>query len=450
MKHLFFAIILLNLTFSAGAQFWAPVGSGFNFSVRKLFVDSNTNILYAGGNFWFAGDTPVEYIAKWNGNEWASLPSFSGSDAILSMATYNNQLYVGGFAQTNSAHLKRLNGNQWESVGGGTNGTVKDMEVYNNDLYVAGFFDTVGTIQAHGIAKWDGLNWNSLNFPNYELGGNWVSISCIMMYNDELYVGGRFRDATGEMVNIAKYDGVSWLTVEGGLKGQFAAIWDMEIYQGELYVGGRFSIFENNPENGVVRWNGNQWHNTSGGVYVPGYLTGTAYDLHVFNEKLIVGGAFSYAGNVPAYCLASWDGQEWCAFTNDSLNGVNTIVSFNNELYIGGGFDTIAGDTLNYIAKWTGGNYTDTCGAIISVEENQFQTFQLEIHPNPATNLLTIKTTAVGKAEYYIYDINGKLLQSQSFLQNKTIDISTFAEAIYLLQVQTNKGTTNRKFVISK
>jgi hypothetical protein len=29
--------------------------------------------LYAGGSFTIAGNTPVNYVAKWNGTNWTSL-----------------------------------------------------------------------------------------------------------------------------------------------------------------------------------------------------------------------------------------------------------------------------------------------------------------------------------------------------------------------------------------
>ena len=56
---------------------------------------------------------------------------------------------------------------------------------------------------------------------------------------------------------------------------------------------------------------------------------------------------------------------------------------------------------------------------VISIKENEFDSGIL-IYPNPATNLLTIKTTAVGKAEYFIYDINGRKLGQWSIVNGQS------------------------------
>jgi len=419
------------------AQYWVPVGDGFNFEVRELYVDNNSNTMYAGGGFWMSGSTPVQYIAEWTGSDWAALPSFQNSSSVLTMINFDNELYVGGFSITNEASLKRWDGTDWETVGNGTNGIVHDIEVFEGELYVAGSYSMAGNIVTNGVSKWDGSNWHSLDFPNYELGQNFVTVNAIAFYNGELYIGGGFRDETGDRVNIAKYDGQNWQTVGEGLVGQFAAVFDLTVYDNELYVSGRFNRAEGNPENGIVRWDGNNWIDLGGGVYNDGDEFGGVYDLEIIDGKLIVGGSFNRAGNIRANSIASWDGETWCTFTNEYINGVNTIAEYNGELYIGGGFETIGSDTLNFVAEWTGGNHADTCATISGIEDADTETTKLTIYPNPTNSTITLTWQAQNHSNNYqlqLYDGKGKLIITETLRAaqgSKVLDMSAFSKGIY-------------------
>jgi len=431
-------VCLFLQTKETSAQYWVPAGDGFNFEVRELYVDNNLNTMYAGGGFWMSGNTSVQYIAQWTGSDWDSLTSFQNSSTVLTMINFDNQLHVGGFSISNEASLRRWDGSDWETVGGGTNGIVHDLAVFQGELYVVGSYSIVGNIVAHGVSKWDGSNWHSLDFPNHELGQNFVTVNAIAFYNDELYIGGGFRDASGVRVNIAKYDGQNWQTVGGGLVGQFAAVFDLEVYGNELYVSGRFNTTEGNLENSIIRWDGNNWIGLGGGVYNEGDEFGGVYDLEIIDGKLIVGGSFNRAGNIGANSIASWDGEAWCTFTNDYINGVNTIAEYNGELYIGGGFETIGSDTLNFVTKWAGGNYSDTCVTISGIEDVNLEPIQLTIYPNPttATTTLTWQSQTHGNYQLLMYDVHGRAVVQQSGTattgkNTQTIDMGAFAKGIY-------------------
>jgi hypothetical protein len=183
---LFFSFVyLFSQINQTSAQYWIPVSDGFNFEVRELYVDDGSNTMYAGGGFWMSGNTSLQYIAQWTGSDWDSLSSFQNSSTVLTMVNFDNQLHVGGFSISNEANLKRWNGSDWETVGNGTDGIVHDLEVFEGELYVAGSYSMAGSIVAHGVSKWDGSTWHSLDFPNYELGQNFVTVNAIAFYNGE-------------------------------------------------------------------------------------------------------------------------------------------------------------------------------------------------------------------------------------------------------------------------
>src|SRR3989304_1071029 len=76
------------------------------------------------------------------------------------------------------------------SSGLGSPGGVFAMAVYNNELYVSGNFGSAGGVPAITIARWNGIQWDSVGLgiePNY---GGYINSMCIV--NGELYAGGTF------------------------------------------------------------------------------------------------------------------------------------------------------------------------------------------------------------------------------------------------------------------
>jgi hypothetical protein len=83
------------------------------------------------------------------------------------------------------------------------------------------------------------------------------------------------------------------------------------------------------------------------------------YDLLPYQGKLVVAGGFSYAGGMPANCLAVWDGQAW-----STLDGVSpdyivlALLATGEDLYIGGGFLHVGGINARRVAKWDGESWS--------------------------------------------------------------------------------------------
>jgi hypothetical protein len=74
----------------------------------------------------------------------------------------------------------------------------------------------------------------------------------------------------------------------------------------------------------------------------------------------------------------------------------------------------------------------------------------VELYPNPTSTFVTlrIKNDNIQMIEAQIFDIYGKLLRTVS-LENSTntMDVSDLSSGVYLLKLNTNQGTVNKKFV---
>jgi len=72
-------------------------------------------------------------------------------------------------------------------------------------------------------------------------------------------------------------------------------------------------------------------------------------------SRLVLGGAFTFAGVTGTNRIASWTGTGWTAFGIGMNNTVFTVLGkANGDLVAGGAFTTAGGVTANRIARWNG------------------------------------------------------------------------------------------------
>lgn len=131
-----------------------------------------------------------------------------------------------------------------------------------------------------------------------------------------------------------------------------------------LFVGGSFSSVGGFVTRGLARLNlaAGSWSEVGGGCYstFTNYFV-AAMTVHHFDqvgERLVVGGSFATAGNVPGTTnLAAWNGSGWSAL--GAPNGaIWAAASFQGELYVGGGFTMMGSVPANGIAKFNGEEWT--------------------------------------------------------------------------------------------
>lgn len=141
-------------------------------------------------------------------------------------------------------------------------------------------------------------------------------------------------------------------------------VYDLEYYDGTLFAGGRFYSTEDDTTLYCLgRWDGQRWQPVGGGVDYPeecgNRCTPYVQALGIFEDKLILGGNFRRAPALtPQYItanfIASWDGAHWATF-GSGLNGpALTVLTFGDDLYVGGLFRTAGGVSAANIARWDG------------------------------------------------------------------------------------------------
>jgi hypothetical protein len=161
---------------------WSALKAGITgVAVQSLAHDKKGN-LYVGGNFDMAGTVLAHNIAKWDGTVWSSLGDGIQKDPVSyrvvnSLVVDNDgNLYVGGdfdvAGGVEAGNIAKWNGTTWSNLGSGVNVSdtlcksdccVNALSIdKNGNIYAGGFFNMAGFIRTHGIAQWDGSQWNAL------------------------------------------------------------------------------------------------------------------------------------------------------------------------------------------------------------------------------------------------------------------------------------------------
>ena len=360
------------------SQSFHNLDAGFNYPVYSLFHDNDDSILYAGGWFYLQGTDTMRNIAQWDGIKWDSLGS-GGNDGgnVRAITKYNGNLFVGGtFSKIGGVVSKGLatwNGMSWNYFGDFSNGGygyVLELLVNNNDLYIGGGFDSINGVPANGLVKYDGSNF--WVYPS--IGSSFTAITSIAFYNGELYVGGNFDPGLGKN-DIAKFDGTNWVSVGGGLSGGATIVDDMIVYNGELYISGHFLTAYGDPGDLIAKWNGTSWSSVGSGL-----IGGNCFDLEIVNNELYVGGSLLSAGGIPITHMAKWNGGVWSSTGANIDAAILCFDATNDNLFIGGGFQTINGDTMNHISRY------DLLTGTNEIEQLTY----FESFPNPTSNNFTI------------------------------------------------------------
>lgn len=307
--------------------------------------------LVAGGQFKVADGNPVNYIAKWDGSSWSGFGTgmtnaFSGFNSVDALCYFNSSLYAAGnFGSANgvpASNIAQWTGTTWAALGSGTNSEIDALAEYNGKLYAGGWFSTAGGVSASRIAEWNGSSWASMGtgITNTSIYGS--AVFALAAYNGELYAGGPMEFAGGVSVNgIAKWNGTSWSALAPGFingNAQYNGVLALCVYNNELYVGGRFSVSHGSAANYIAKWNGTNWSTLGNG------MNDYVFSLTVYNGVLYAAGAFTTADGIPANHIAKWNGIKWDSVANYSNNYIDGLGTYNGCLYAGGRF-TVAPDS---------------------------------------------------------------------------------------------------------
>ncbi|GEM_PF-2200272 len=352
--------------------YWTAIGTGADWPVLDMLYDGTD--LYLTGYFTTLNGTSATHIAKMNPVTYAVTPLGSGmyngypsSGSIMSITKSGNDIYAGGFFSksdsVNAYYISRWNTatGKWYALGKGSSSSVFTISVrpdIPSTVYVAGQVSYPAGLFIQRIAKFDGENWDSVGSDV-----RYYIYSSVATSTD-LYVGGQLFGIGGVSVNnIAKwnYASSSWSALGDGLTGGYYA-YALALRGSDLFAGGDFTTAGGSSANNVAKWNGTSWSPLGSGV------NSTVRAIAVTDSFVYVGGDFTTAGGMTANYIARWDGTTWSTLGSGSSNGVDApvhaIAVSGNDVYVGGEFSFAGGVGANKIAKWN--SATGTWSALSS------------------------------------------------------------------------------------
>lgn len=392
-----------------GDEYWSSDYGRGGVLGRVRAVSEYQGGLVIAGQFYYAGSTPAQNIARWDGSNWQAFGGGVGCSDELStisaMVEFEGKLIVAGTRLGRAGADTVLgvqaaywDGAAWHAMSAGDIvGSVYDIEIYDGQLYAGGTFGSSGSYQ-EGLARWDGSGWRSVGAPfldGWDLlvkdgrllvaavelyawdGSTWTQpfgdvtgggIMCLADWDEGLLAGGsvngiRYEGQWVGVRNVAHWTGSGWEAMGGGLYGWYdeygddwSMVWTVAVYDGAPCAGGRFTLtsvggVEIPAYSGAI-WRDDHWEGIGGGV------GGLVYALYPRGEDLIVGGYMDYVGNVEivygewrgdveARGIARWGGADWHIFSpiGHSLNGAVHCLGRYGDRLVAAGEFTRAGDT---------------------------------------------------------------------------------------------------------
>jgi len=440
------AVILIVLTFwfNAKAQVWQDVGGGITLNlnlikndpgIQAMTTDTIHHYLYVGGQFDSAGHKRIRNLARWDGNNWTAVGSFINDTAIFAMCMYNSELVIGC-----------LNGEVifFDSAGNvlhtfGANASIGALATYNGELYAGGYFWQIDGVNANAIARYNGTKWEPV-----DSGIQWCcggSVNALYVWRNKLYAGGAFSKAGDTLANnIASWNDTTWAPLGSGtnrIEGSqinSGYVGGISSYNNNLYVTGAFDSAGGIFSQYIAKWNSLNWISLKNG---PNNPVGCAMP---FENYLFITGPFDHVGSIKASGIAKWNDTLFSSVNGGVPNSYPVAIdTFNNELYIGGDFDSAGSIAVNNIARWGPDSTT-------GIKELTINNKQVIVYPNPTTGTTTIISSK--NIQYIkVTDLLGQLIYEAQPQQPKfTFDLKE--TGMYFVTVTSGNEIETKKVVV--
>jgi hypothetical protein len=268
---------------------------------------------------------------------WQTMGSITGSSLFLGVRAfveYQGDLIVGGsFGAIDGQPfngIARWNGVSWQSLGSGL-GTVNALAVYNDELIAGGTF---------GVARWSGSGWQNV--------GSGGDVNALAVYNGELIAGGRFNSMGGQQTNhIARWDGKLWHPLGGGVTGSFPTrVYVVAVYNNMLIAAGRFDA----PGLNIAAWNGSEWAPLGEGLGSVSNDLDEVKALTIYDSEL-------FACGLEVASPGRWNGSSWQLVGGGTNWGDYALTVYNGDLIIGGNFTIVGSQSAHHVARWNGSSW---------------------------------------------------------------------------------------------
>lgn len=170
-----------------------------------------------------------------------------------------------------------------------------------------------------------------------------------------LYAGGLFTQAGSITAqSITRWNGTAWDSLKNNLGGGPRCMLN---YKGEMYFSGGFSIYDTThghytPYSSIIKWDtvSHNW------IDIDTMFIGNVWSMIELNNELVVGGNFDSIGGISSKLMARYDGTNWYGYPplTNMQGGIISLESYNGDIYVGGSFSSQVIGNKDDIPKWNG------------------------------------------------------------------------------------------------
>ena len=337
--------------------------------------------------------------------------------------------------------------------------------------------DTVGSF--YTVAEMPGLGYAAAGFSGthglaakFDLNGNLVWDKCLSTVSSNLYsvintsdnaiiFGGQVSDFLGSngsrgcFLKFNQSGDTLWtkgLTNPNSVTNYYSEIWSMQpvlnnfVFSGYIQYPIPSMLLGKMDLNGNVIWSkGYRYSSESFGNTPTSLVTTTDGGFMVSSLTGII-----------RYGIAAYTMQ----FTKtDSLGNVSCDGSSQplfsgslNYTLTSGAVISSSGSVVSYTPTLSNSTVTDTVicenPSYLSIETVGANPFMFQIYPNPNNGSFIIETNATTKQTMQVYDVNGKMVLSQTINGKTSIDAGSLSEGVYNISIINNEGVINKRLVI--
>lgn len=457
-------ILKLN---GAGVLQWAKrIGNAYDVKGNSISLDNNNNVLVSGICVGSADFDPDAGVANLN------ITGVNSSNYVLKLDNTGNYIWAK---------------NIFQGISIITNGIDTDV---NGNIYTTGYFDYTGTFDLNGGSPINISTNGQLDIyhtkidesGNFQWGYSYGSTS-----NDIGF--GITADINDRVITTGYFTGNVDFNPTGGIRNLTSG------FGTDLFIQKLYPCNANTGSTSITACNtytspsGNHtW--TSSGIYLDtlGNMNGCDSILTI---NLTIVGPTSSNINISAcheYTLPSGNDtydttgvytdiitNHWGCDSNLTIN--LTIIDADTSITIANGTYTVAqsgatyqwgdcntqlaipGETNQTFTPTSNGSYaviinyngcvdTTGCQSIFNVGIGDLHTSNFSLYPNPSTNYIHIYPIN-DMDKVIITDITGKIALTETNLYslNGILDVSTFQNGVYFVEIYTGSGVSKTKFI---
>lgn len=479
MKKIVLCLSSLLLSLSAVSQAGSidptfQIGAGCDNLPFAITLQADGKIL-VGGGFQNYNNLPQNYIMRLNPNGSID-PSFSigtGFDYnvnAIAVQSDGKVLVGGGFYNyngTTSKYLIRLNPNGTAdptfSVGTGFNSNVQDIKIQpDGKILVCGNFTTYNGSGQVYITRLNSDGTLDTGFSPGGVGfgaaGSFPGIYSMALQPDgNILVGGQFGTFNGIAKNrIARLtttgaDDPTFIVGSGFTGGTSTSVNSLALQSnGKIIAAGTFTAYAGNARNHITRINqdGSLDNTFNVGTGFTGSSGSGLLKITLQPDGKIIAGFHTltaYNGNpVASVCRIDTTGSldNSITFSLSTYGNIYSIaVQPDNKIILGGGFSFYGTSLMQRLVRLNG-------DLVTGIKPNELKT-DMEVYPNPASEFVKVELPEFNQTHITITNSIGQTIYTASLTEEETrIETRNFSKGLYLVKLQTKTSERIVKLVI--